>query len=69
MDYIEREASLDAEDEEEFDPETGHPRSNPTNGSGQRDFEDSSDEEDDDDDEEAARVCFSIPILSPAPPC
>lgn len=77
MDYIDREASLEAEDdEEEFDPVAGESRSNPTNGSGQRnarDFEDSSEEEDDDDDEEAARVCdlsHSIldPTLYPPPP-
>jgi transcription elongation factor SPT6 len=52
-DYIEREASLDPdEDEEEFDEETGEARPK-ANG---KHFDDSSEEEDDDDDEEAARI-------------
>ena len=65
MDYIEREASLDEEDDEladeEYDDETGEVRSKkPTQKKKKQanDFEDSSEEEDDDDDEEAARVSF-----------
>jgi len=57
MDYLEREASLDVEDEE-FNEETGKERRKTANGKQKiaEDFEDSSEEEDDDDDEEAARV-------------
>lgn len=62
-DFIDREAQLDDEEEEELDEElegvSGEVRRKlVVGGKKQRDFEDSSEEEDDDDDEEAAKVCF-----------
>lgn len=65
-DYIDREASLDDDEdelvEEDFDPETGEVRRKQADGNKRRnkDFEDSSEEEDDDDDEEAERVCHQL---------
>jgi transcription elongation factor SPT6 len=57
MEFTDREASLDVEDEE-FGEETGEEREGTANRKQKlaNDFEDSSEEEDDDDDEEAARV-------------
>jgi transcription elongation factor SPT6 len=54
MDFIEREASLDPDEDEEIDEETGEVRPKP-NGK-HKDFDDSSEEEEEEDDEEAARI-------------
>jgi len=56
MDYIVREASLDPDEEEEYDEELGEVKPKPKKASRHNDFDDSSEEESDDDDEEAARI-------------
>jgi transcription elongation factor SPT6 len=58
MEFIEREASLDPDEDEEFDEDAGEGRPKATNGKQKRgdNFDDSSEEEDDDDDEEAAMI-------------